>query len=117
MSRPSSDPTFETAAAALRERFDIEHGDPGAELVADLAGCTLSKIADGVRTLTVGRTDEVFVLWPGESRLVRMPAGDVADELARLWRAGHDDLVLIDTAWRWVVLLDHEARLWAFEPD
>lgn len=115
MSKARLEPAFEAAAAVLRERFGVEHGDPGCELRGDYSGCSFSTAADGVRRLIVGRAVSVFLLWIGDRRIRRMPVGDVADGLAQWWCPGEDDMFIVDTAWRWAVLLDHEARLWSFD--
>jgi hypothetical protein len=103
---------FAAVHAALRERFELEHGDPGRDLVADLSGRTAIEVAHALRALVAPRTEEVVVLWPGDGRAVRMPVGDLIDDLAELWHAGSDDLLAADPSRRWVVLLDHGARLW-----
>jgi hypothetical protein len=103
---------FSPAYAALRECFELEHGDPGRDLVAHLTGRSVAEIARAVSALAAPRTEEVLVLWPGEERAVRMGVGDLVDGFAELWSPGSDDLLIADPSRRWIVLLDHEAQLW-----
>lgn len=108
---------FAAAYAALRERFEVEHGDPGRELVADLDGRTAADVARAMLDLVVARaaSGEVLVLWPGDGRAERMAVGDLAGDLAARWRPGADDVVVSDPAREWAVLLDHQSCLWAFD--
>ena len=108
-------PPFEAVAAAVRERFELEHGDPTRDLVAGLRECTIEATANALRQVIVGRAAQVTVLWLRDRRLVRTQTHDVAERLARLWHAGRDNLLVVDPARRWAVLLDHETRLWAFD--
>jgi len=70
--------TVELAAvyAALRERCELEHGDPRHELVAHLAGRTPAEVARAVNGLVAARAREVVVLWPGEGRVGRRGRGE-----------------------------------------
>lgn len=107
--------TFATAYAALRERFQLEHGDPARQLVADLTGRPITDVAHALGALIAPRTEEVVVLWPHDGRAARMRATDLVGDLLELWRPGSDDLLAADPERRWVVVLDHESRLWFFD--
>jgi hypothetical protein len=104
--------TFATAYAALRERFQLEHGDPARQLAVDLVGRPIAEVARALGALVSPRTEEVVVLWPHDGRAARMPVSDLLGNLPGLWRPGEDDLLAADPSRRWVVLLDHQSQLW-----
>jgi hypothetical protein len=104
--------TFATAYAALRERFQLEHGDPARQLVVDLVGRPIGEVARALGALVSPRTEEVVVLWPHDGPAARMPVSDLLGNLPGLWCPGEDDLLAADLSRRWVVLLDHESQLW-----
>jgi hypothetical protein len=104
--------TFATAYAALRERFQPEHGDPARQLVADLTGRPIAEVARAIGAVVSPRTEEVVVLWPHDGRASRMPVSDLLGNLPGLWHPGEDDLLTAGAPRQWVVLLDHQAHLW-----
>jgi hypothetical protein len=105
---------FAAAYAALRERFEVEHGDPRRQLVAYLSGQPAADVGAVIEDMVGPPAGVVVVLWPGDERAVRMLAADLVASLAKLWRPGRDDLLVADPDRRWAVLLDHQAGLWRF---
>ena len=106
---------FATVYVALRERFEIEQGDPARQLIADLAGKPAADIAGALSALVMPRTDEVVVLWPHDRRAGRMRVAELVGHITDLWHPGSDDLLAAHPDREWVVLLDHQSQLWFIE--
>lgn len=118
--RPHPRPRIEGAAfeahyAALRERFELEHGEPARELRADLSGVPAGEVRRRVIATIPPGSSDLLVLWPAERAAVWIDPDAFARQLVDAWAPGADDILITDQSLSWLIVLDHEQRLWRFD--